>query len=95
MYYFLFIQGMRKTYHSFVPDDAHTLLDAIGPLRDEGEVIFSNSFLCRSEGAVSAACHLKIPTETVQQLQFIFKVLIKCLVLKDYNLHKMSSRAGI
>lgn len=60
---------MKKTYHSFVPDDAHTLLNAVGPLWDEGEVVFSNSFLCRSEGAVSTACDLKIPTETVQELQ--------------------------
>ncbi len=70
---FFYLEEKERLYcetdHSFVPDDAHPLLDAIGPLWDEGEVVLSNSFLCRGEGAVSAGCQLKIPTETVHDGQ--------------------------
>lgn len=59
MHHFYLVEKERlycETNHSFVPDDAHTFLNAVGPLRDVSEVVLSNSFLCRGEGAVSAGC---------------------------------------
>lgn len=43
------------SYHCFVPDDRHPFLDAIGPLWDRCEVVFSNCFLRSAERAVGTS----------------------------------------
>lgn len=40
------------TYHSFLPDDAHAVLDAREPVRDLGEIILSHGSLLDGEGTV-------------------------------------------
>lgn len=50
------------THHTLVPDDGHPLLCAVGPLGDEGEVVFAHGSLRGVEGAVGAARHLEVTT---------------------------------
>lgn len=61
-------------YHSLIPDDRHSLLRAVGALRDQGEVVLSNGLLGRVEGTVSTAGHLEVATarNTQQRLLLIF-----------------------
>lgn len=54
------------THHTFVPDDGHPLLCAVGSLRDEGEVVLPHGSLRGVEGAVGAACHLEVATVDTQ-----------------------------
>lgn len=49
-------------YHSLVPDDRHTLLHAIGALRDSREVVLPNGFLGSAEGTVGTSRELQIST---------------------------------
>ena len=51
------------TYHTFLPDHRHALFYTVDALGDQREVIFANSLLGSSEGAVRTACHLEVPTE--------------------------------
>lgn len=57
-----------STYHTLLPDHGHALLDAVGALGDEGEVVLAHSLLRSGEGAVGTACDLQVPTgeRTVQ-----------------------------
>lgn len=44
------------TYHSFLPDDAHAILDAGEPVGDLGEIILSHGSLLDGVGTV-VRCH--------------------------------------
>lgn len=50
------IDSLTITYHSFLPDDAHAVLDAGEPVRDLGEIILSHGSLLDGEGTV-VRCH--------------------------------------
>lgn len=50
-----------NAHHSFVPDESHPLFNPIGPLWDQGEVIFANCFLGSVVCTVSTAHHLEVP----------------------------------
>lgn len=50
-----------STYHTLLPDHGHALLDAVGALRDEGEVVLAHGLLCSGEGAVGTAGDLQVP----------------------------------
>ena len=64
-------------YHSLVPDDRHPLLRAVGALRDQGEVVLSDSLLGRVEGTVSAAGHLEISTTRNTQHQLFTDLYLR------------------
>lgn len=49
---------IKNAHHSFVPDEPHPLLNPIGPLWDQSEVIFTNCFLGCVVSTVSAAHNL-------------------------------------
>lgn len=40
------------TYHSFLPDDAHAILNARNPMRDLCEIILAHGFLFNGERTV-------------------------------------------
>lgn len=54
-------------HHCLFPDKAHSLLDAVDSFGDQGEVIFTNSFLGGAVSAVRTAHHLEVPTVSRQQ----------------------------
>lgn len=54
------------THHTFVPDDGHPLLCAVGSLGDEGEVVFPHGSLRGVEGAVGTARHLEVAAIDMQ-----------------------------
>lgn len=53
--------GALRPHHALLPDHRHALLDAVGALGDEGEVVLANSLLGSGEGAVGTASHLEVP----------------------------------
>lgn len=55
------MQLHRSTYHTLLPDYGHPLLDAVGALGDEGEVVLAHGLLRGGEGAVGAASDLQVP----------------------------------
>lgn len=55
-------KGGISPYHSFVPDDGHPLLCAVGALRNQSEVVLPHSLLSSVEGTVGAASDLEIST---------------------------------
>lgn len=71
----------KLTYHSLVPDDAHAFFNAIGPFRNKCKIVFAYSFLSCGECAMSAGCHLKIPTVT--QFGKIFNIRLHFIQIKQ------------
>ena len=53
---------MCVSYHTLVPDEGHSLLSAVGALRDEAEVVFAHGALGSVKGAMGTASHLQITT---------------------------------
>lgn len=56
-------RGGPRTHHASVPHHGQPLLDAVGALGDEREVVLANGLLGSGEGAVGTSGHLEVPAE--------------------------------
>lgn len=55
------------THHSFLPDDRHPVLHTVHPVRDLGEVVFTQGLLAHREGAVVCSRHTEIIASTIDR----------------------------
>lgn len=53
---------LTQSYHSSIPHHRHPLLNSVGSLWDQSEVIFTDCFLSCGEAGMSAGRHLEVST---------------------------------
>ncbi|KAF3841104.1 hypothetical protein F7725_006966 [Dissostichus mawsoni] len=56
------IYEKRKKTHSFIPDEAHPLLNSVNTFWNLSEVILADGLLGHAEGTVSTASHAQVST---------------------------------